>query len=758
MITLVDSLPHGVKILAGRAWAWKVWEGEPMTGSVLSLDTETEVIEDPHIPRLALASACDGANAWLIRPDGLSLFLERNQNATFIFQNVAFDYHVIQAHAPDSNVLPAALDSGRVKDTMLFDMLIRLGASDAYPDARDLGWLSAHYAAVSDIDKNDPFRMRYSELLGVDWSDPTIDPGFWSYAIADPIATWLVYRAQLERAEHIAARRGVPAAVSGRFGPLSLDIQVKASVAFAALRRRGIAVDVTRAETARDALKARMRECYESVMDSGVNAEGLFKPTKADGPSLLSDAGKKGEPALTPTGGPSLSLKTLQAVLLDVAADIEKDTGTPVEIPRTDRGAVSTSAKEWGDFSHLHPFISAWAELVETSKLIQFFKHFERPSVHPRYTVMVRTGRTSASGPNVQQIPRGSDLRGVFVPSPGHYLLATDYAFIELRTLASVCEQRFGYSVLADVIRKGIDPHVYTAALVNGMEPGEFIGLKKSDPDKFKADRQAAKAINFGIPGGLGPRTLAVYARRTYGVADMTQERARELREKLITEVYPEIGEYLSDDPAANLARSLGCDLEALWRRFEINGERSPGIMHAVRKIVHGIPYKADGTPYHPRFIVNTWESLFRLNKRPDLRDALSMCDAGPELSARLFYEPAVTLTGRVRGRVSYSQARNTPFQGLAADGGKLAVYRLFREGFRVVAFIHDEILVELPDRGGYVDLSDVHAVERIMIEEMESVVPGVPIGVESTVSDRWSKSARLIVEGGRVIPWSPEA
>ena len=37
------------------------------------------------------------------------------------------------------------------------------------------------------------------------------------------------------------------------------------------------------------------------------------------------------------------------------------------------------------------------------------------------------------------------------------------------------------------------------------------------------------------------------------------------------------------------------------------------------------------------------------------------------------------TLTGRIRGRVRYSQARNTPFQGLAADGATPAGRRRHR-------------------------------------------------------------------------------
>jgi site-specific DNA-adenine methylase len=105
---------------------------------------------------------------------------------------------------------------------------------------------------------------------------------------------------------------------------------------------------------------------------------------------------------------------------------------------------------------------------------------------------------------------------------------------------------------------------------------------------------------------------------------------------------------------------------------------------------------------------------------------------------------------------VRYSQARNTPFQGLAADGAALALFALVKEGFRVVGFVHDEVLVELPDEGGFVSKATMDRVEQILVAEMEKVLGGLPAGVESTLSTRWSKDAKRIVQGDRVIPWSP--
>ena len=122
----------------------------------------------------------------------------------------------------------------------------------------------------------------------------------------------------------------------------------------------------------------------------------------------------------------------------------------------------------------------------------------------------------------------------------------------------------------------------------------------------------------------------------------------------------------------------------------------------------------------------------------------------------RLFGNEVVTLTGRIRGGVSYSQCRNTPFQGLAADGAKLGLWRLIREGYRVIAFVHDEVLVELPDEGGYVSRATVDRIAGILCTEMQSVLGDLPVDVEYALSTCWSKDAKLIEEDGRVYPWSP--
>ncbi len=99
-------------------------------------------------------------------------------------------------------------------------------------------------------------------------------------------------------------------------------------------------------------------------------------------------------------------------------------------------------------------------------------------------------------------------------------------------------------------------------------------------------------------------------------------------------------------------------------------------------------------------------------------------------------------MTGRLRARCSFSAARNNVFQGLAADGAIQALWRLFRQGYRITMFVHDEIVVAVPDNGK----GHIHAemIARTMEEEMAKVLGGMPVATEAFVSATFSKKDRL--------------
>jgi DNA polymerase I-like protein with 3'-5' exonuclease and polymerase domains len=735
--------------LGDRVFSFAIpWQEGGLSGDVIALDTETDGLADDR--RLALASASDGKEHAIIHPDDIGRFLLLRRERHWVFHNLVFDLETIDLHLARSGeewarrVLWEAVEEGRAHDTMIRDMLLRLGRHDAHPTPRNLGVLAREYADL-EIDKEDPYRVRYGEIIGRDWAD--VERGFFAYAIKDAIATRLVYDELRRRTAELARIRHVPDGTARRWGSLTEAVQIKGALALGRAGRNGMHLDLSRLDRVRDGLRARLDEVVARLREDP-RCAGLFKVGRKDG-----------APESTPTGAPRKHAKVLQRILLDVAAEIEADTGHRFEVPLAPKGAVSASTKEWADHGNLHPFLADWIEMEETAKLVQFCGQLAAETVHPRYTILVRTGRVSASDPNIQQMPRKGGFREMFVPSPGHFLLAVDYSAIELVTLAAVCEARYGRSVLADVLRADRDPHAYTAAILLGMDPDEFLSLKESEPGKFKEWRQMAKALNFGLPGGLGAKSLASYAHRTYRV-EMTQEQAAEFRERMIGEVYPEWGLYLSDDAMEILAANLEAPVEACWDALDWTGDRAGFVPGFVRRIVRGEVTKSDGTPYKASSLSGVWDALNHLNRSEMLAPLLAGRAGSEELKRLLFHGGVATLTGRLRGRVSFCQARNTPFQGLAADGAKLALWRLMREGFRIVGFVHDEILVELPDEGGYVSKAEVDRVAGIMCAEMGRVLGcDLPVKCEASLGTCWSKDAAPVEKTGRdgkVFPWQP--
>ena len=139
-----------------------------------------------------------------------------------------------------------------------------------------------------------------------------------------------------------------------------------------------------------------------------------------------------------------------------------------------------------------------------------------------------------------------------------------------------------------------------------------------------------------------------------------------------------------------------------------------------LRRICNGATCKADGTEYDEDQIEACFDLLADLNHNPYFDKSLA--DRDFDRLYKLFFDSVASLSGRVRGLVSYTQARNTSFQSAAADGCKRALWRLYREGFESIGFIHDECLTLVDE-----DHADeqVTAIESICIEETHLVSLG---------------------------------
>ena len=112
-------------------------------------------------------------------------------------------------------------------------------------------------------------------------------------------------------------------------------------------------------------------------------------------------------------------------------------------------------------------------------------------------------------------------------------------------------------------------------------------------------------------------------------------------------------------------------------------------------------------------------------------------------LQDRLLQSVAVRSLGGRRWeseRLTLTQRPNYPIQGSAADGLKEALILMneqLRSNWRICAIIHDEIVLEIPEQ----DAEEAKEVlEFCMITGMKKIINHVPVEVEATIQDYWTK------------------
>jgi DNA polymerase-1 len=104
-----------------------------------------------------------------------------------------------------------------------------------------------------------------------------------------------------------------------------------------------------------------------------------------------------------------------------------------------------------------------------------------------------RTGRLSSAEPNLQNIPRESLLRGMFVARPGHKLIEVDLNQAELRSLACASNDPALIEIYTSTDRSIHD------------ELAEYLFGKDFDHE----DKMKAKMVNFGIVYGREGPSIA---------------------------------------------------------------------------------------------------------------------------------------------------------------------------------------------------------------------------------------------------------
>ncbi len=204
--------------------------------------------------------------------------------------------------------------------------------------------------------------------------------------------------------------------------------------------------------------------------------------------------------------------------------------GLPTKgIKKTARG-YSTGVKELDKLEDEHPIIGAVKEYREAAKLLSTYiaplpELADRNGrIHTTFNQNVTaTGRLSSTNPNLQNIPVrtevGKRIREGFVAAPGKVLVSADYSQFELRLAAALA----GDEDLIEDFNSGVDIHTKTAAEAFGVPMDKVT----------KAQRRAAKVINFGILYGMSVRGLAEAADMQFYEAKRFIEDYFELRKPI---------------------------------------------------------------------------------------------------------------------------------------------------------------------------------------------------------------------------------
>jgi hypothetical protein len=670
----------------------------------------------------------------------------------------------------------AAYDADRVTDVLLRQKLLDLARGCYRYERNDAGAVvgvnSYGLASVAwrhcgiDLNKQNPWRLRYSELADVpiaQWP-----PDAYEYARDDAVATAAVWPAQYRpslRVNQNFPGKGPAEAFRDEFR------QARGALWLKAMSVYGLRTDPKAIASFEHYVQDQYVRCCTELLDyklirkeyvkdrAGLEAylarkqlTGHFIAQKPDAPPAFSFSAANLDKAIDASKDQSLALLRAGAltsaqliqegiIRVKISKDTKAATARMLLVnPNAERTEPSKTAPSgnirldkdsclatgdaaltaYAEYSHLGKQLSTDLKILRRGVDLPIHSHFEP---------LLETGRTSSADPNVQNQARGGEVRcpacqGVsahqpgpeqwhcwtcenagtisaagarecFVPRQGCVLVDCDYAMLELHTLAQTCYWLLGWSSLGDALKAGLDPHTAVACQILGIDYKEgkrrkaLKGRAGNTPEEnklaqeFDDARNAAKAVNFGRPGGLGKATLRSYAAKSYNVVKTEEE------------------------------------WQVIIERWNATWGEMPEYFRMVNKLEG---YEGAG-----------------------------------------FFNVIQPWSGRLRAGATYCSACNSFYQGLGADVAKLAGWKIFKAcyvdtasplfGARPVNFIHDQFLVEVKEDGNEAAAAD--EIGRLMNEAGLEVLPDVPVKCEPILARRWSKLASKVVgENGKLTAW----
>ena len=720
----------------------------------------------------------NGDPDWVQQIEGIFDWLEQDPAREAVGHNLmGFDLPVLAIHFPYliSRIFNA-LERGQIRDTQNRGKLLNLamrGVVDKYytPDGEkkdikySLSNLVAKYlgkdrSAAKGIDANgkqikeDIWRLNFKSLDGMASKDFPKEAR--DYALEDADDALLVCEAQDSEArdqfKDFLGHDGKPFDV---FKTESLHIAAMFGLSLATYEGFGIDEDVVKFMEG-EIVKALRPEQTELLYSSG-----LYDRATPETSRTL----KNGKVRVTAAKPHKLNTKPLAELVVKVhnANKNCDEEGCPSfgkdchihglgPLKKTETGKISCDYEVISELAAFDEVLEQYERLKsiqkistnEVPKLREALDH--GGTIHAPFQELKKTGRTSSNGSNlypsvnIQQVPRGimidemgPDGQPVLAADgkvktikieprnaykarqPGWVLISIDYGFLELCTSAQVVKNVTGHSTLLDKINKGFDPHAFLGSqLAYGLDkdfsdhcreikavlPDDiykvFESLKGAGDEHkkfYKTWRNFSKPTGLGYNGGLGAKTLVAVAKKVYGVEIKSVELAKSFKE-IWLKAFPEMRTYLND------------------------------------------------------YVPNT------------------LGDRAKPQTERARYRYFSPL-GMFRNKTTFTEAANGfALQTPSAEGFKVALFDLQRAcwdiekksclyGCRLVAAIHDECLISMPE-DQWLHERAMEA-SRIWIDGMRFITPDVNVRAEPAAMRRWNKSAEYVLgPDERLRVWEP--
>ena len=328
---------------------------------------------------------------------------------------------------------------------------------------------------------------------------------------------------------------------------------------------------------------------------------------------------------------------------------------------KTKTGQYSTSEEVLTDLSAKNDFVKLILEHRSVSKLLNTYinslpKQISKSTnrIHTEYLQTVAsTGRLSSINPNLQNIPirtkRGREIRKAFTAkNKDYFIMAADYSQIELRIIASLCEEQN----MINAFKNNEDIHTSTASAVFNVPINQVT----------KEQRSNAKVVNFGI----------IYGVSAFGLSNQTslnRKESKELIEKYY-EKYPKLKQYINNQ--ISFARENGYVETLLGRRRylrDINSRnsfvRSASERNAINAPVQGsaadiikiaminIEKKLRNDGYNSKMLLQVHDELVFDVFKPELNDIIKLVKNQMENA----YEIKVPLTVDINYGLNWLEA-----------------------------------------------------------------------------------------------------